>query len=81
MTLRQEIATTTVSEKGQITIPQGLRRRLNIQPGDILEIVEDRGVLVASKRRVRDPLDAVFGILELEEAVDDFVEEIRGPAR
>lgn len=54
---------------------------MNIQPGDILEIVEDRGVLVASRRRARAPLDAVFGILELEEAVDDFVEQIRGPAQ
>jgi AbrB family looped-hinge helix DNA binding protein len=73
------VATATVSEKGQITIPHRLRTRLNIQPGDVLEMTEDHGVLVASKQRRRHPLDDVYGILDLGQSVDDFVEDLRGP--
>jgi len=72
------VLTTTVSEKGQITIPQAVRYRLNIKPGDVLEVAEDHGALVASKQRRRGPLDAVYGILHLGTGVDEFLDEIRG---
>lgn len=57
---------TKVSTKGQIVIPQPLRRRLGIQPGDPLDIAveKDRIVLTAPKRPktrfkariIKDPL-------------------------
>lgn len=76
--IERDVLTTTVSEKGQITIPQALRYRLNIKPGDVLEVAEDHGALVANKQRRRDPLDAVYGILDLGTGVDEFLDEIRG---
>ena len=39
----------TVSEKGQITIPKPLRDRLGIRPGEILDVREEAGRLVATK--------------------------------
>lgn len=41
-----------VSTKGQIVIPQEVRRRLNIKPGDRLVIVgvEDEAILMKAKR-------------------------------
>ena len=47
---------TTVSEKGQITIPKALRETLGIRPGTVLEVAALRGNLIARKRDVEDPL-------------------------
>lgn len=67
-----------VSEKGQVTIPKALRDRLGIRPGTELDFEADRGRLVARKVNAQDPVDAVYGILELEGSVDEFIREIRG---
>jgi AbrB family looped-hinge helix DNA binding protein len=55
---------TKVSTKGQIVIPQPVRRRLGIRPGDPLDISveKDRIVLTAPKRTrfkariIKDPI-------------------------
>lgn len=67
-----------VSEKGQVTIPKALRERLGIRAGTELDFEEERGRLVARKVVAEDPVDAVYGILELEGSVDEFIREIRG---
>jgi antitoxin PrlF len=41
---------TTVSEKGQITIPKALHDKLGIRPGTVLDFDEEHGRLVARKR-------------------------------
>lgn len=69
----------TVSEKGQVTIPKQLRDRLGIVAGTELEFSEDDGRLVARKVRRRDPIDAVYGILDLPAGVDATVDDLRGP--
>ncbi|MGD0837672.1 MAG: AbrB/MazE/SpoVT family DNA-binding domain-containing protein [Polyangia bacterium] len=48
------MATATVTSKGQITIPQEVRRRLNIDAGDRVEFVELPGGEVALKPAVAD---------------------------
>lgn len=68
-----------VSEKGQITIPKPLRDRLGIRSGEVLELHEEGGKLIAAKAVVRDPVDAVYGMLELGTSTDDFVASLRGP--
>ena len=68
----------TVSEKGQVTIPSKLRRKLGIEPGAILEFEAERGRLVGRKASARNPVDDVWGTLTLDEPVDTFVERIRG---
>lgn len=70
----------TVSEKGQITVPKRLRERLGIHPGDRLELVEESGRLVATKSVPggADPVDAVYGILSLDVDTDEAVRALRG---
>jgi len=71
---------TVVSERGQVTIPKELRLRLGIRPGEVLDFEEENGRLVASKVTSTDPVDAVYGIIELEEGTDAFLAEMRGHA-
>ncbi len=68
----------TVSEKGQVTIPKHLRERLGIRPGETLEFDDEDGRLIAVKSSDRDPVDDVFGILEVEGGTDAFVDKLRG---
>ena len=69
---------TTVSERGQITIPKSLRDRLGIRPGQVLEVREDRGKLVLAKRFEASRTDRVYGILELGKTTDELMLELRG---
>ena len=70
---------TTVSEKGQITIPKPLREALGIRPGTVLEVAAVRGNLIAQKREVEDPLLKWRGRGRLPggETVDAYLARIR----
>lgn len=69
---------TTVSEKGQITIPKALRDRLGFRPGQVLEVREDHGRLVMTKRIIKDAWDSVIGILDSGKSTDEIMLELRG---
>jgi len=72
---------TVVSERGQVTIPQRLRTQLGIHQGDVLDFEEEGGRLVATKvTATTDPVDAVYGIIELDRSVDEVLAEMRGYA-
>jgi len=62
---------TTVSEKGQVTIPKRLRERLGIRPGQVLDLEEEQGRLVATKVTPQDPVESVYGILKRGRSTDD----------
>lgn len=68
----------TVSEKGQVTIPKTLRDRLGLRAGTVLEFHEEEGKLVATKVSGRDPVDAVYGILDLSGSTDELITRLRG---
>lgn len=70
--------TTTVSEKGQITIPKPLRERLGLRTGQVLEVREERGRLVLAKKNLQDPVDRVYGILKLGRSTDEIMNMLRG---
>ncbi|MBB4661238.1 AbrB/MazE/SpoVT family DNA-binding domain-containing protein [Conexibacter arvalis] len=69
-----------VSEKGQVTIPKALRDRLGIRAGEVLDFEAERGRLVARKQVENDPVDAVYGILDLGASTDELLTELRGSA-
>ena len=69
---------TTVSEKGQITIPKPLRARLGIRPRQVLEVKEEGGRLVLTKAEYGDPVESVFGILNLGRSTVQVMALLRG---
>ncbi len=69
---------TRVSERGQVTIPKRLRERLGIEPGTELEFDTEGGRLVARKADTRDPVDAVYGVVELPRGTDETLRRLRG---
>ena len=69
---------TIVSEKGQITIPKTLRVRLGIRARQVLEVKEDAGRLIFTKAELADPVESVFGILDLGRSTDQVMTSLRG---
>ncbi len=69
----------TVSSKGQITLPVEIRDQLGLEPGVMVsfELRED-GVFLR-KGASKHPVDRVFGRLRLEKPVDTLLDEMRGP--
>lgn len=69
----------TVSEKGQITIPKPIRERLGIRPGEVLEFDEHPdGIVVARKAASRSPVDELYGVLRVPGGTDELIEGLRG---
>ncbi len=72
----------TVTSKGQITIPVKIRRRLKLEPGQVLEFDEEAPFLKAT--RVFDPGD-MYGVIgacrdsELRVSSAEWLNETRGP--
>ncbi len=70
---------TVVSEKGQITIPKPLRVRMGLRKGQVLDVREERGRLVMTKKGASDdPFDKYFGIFKPGRRTDDIMKELRG---
>ncbi len=69
---------TTVSEKGQITIPKRLRDRLGLRPGTVLDFEESDGRLIGRKLMRADHLDDLVGVIESPGGVDVFLDATRG---
>jgi len=69
-----------VAERGQVTIPKALRKKLGLAPGTVLDFEADDGRLIAVKVQPRGPVDAVFGTLGRGRSTDDVISELRDPA-
>ncbi len=70
----------TISAKGQITVPVEVRNRLGLVPGTPVEFEIRKGEAVLRKgHTAHHPVDRVFGILKLDQPVDDLLDEMRGP--
>ena len=68
----------TLSERGQITIPKKIREKLGLHPGQEVEFEARDGLLIGRKRVVQDCVSRVTGILSPFD-VDQALEESRGP--
>ena len=70
---------TTISTKGQITIPKTIRSRLGLRPGTQMEFTAENGRLVGRKAETeQDPVAAVTGIIGSLD-VDAYLRSTRGP--
>jgi AbrB family looped-hinge helix DNA binding protein len=67
-----------VAERGQVTIPKKLRKRLGIRPGTVLEFHEEEGRLVARKATTTDVVNQIYGSLGKGRRTDDLIDELRG---
>jgi AbrB family looped-hinge helix DNA binding protein len=70
--------TSTVSEKGQVTLPKALRDALGIRTGERIEFTLERDGIKVKKRPDLDGLAALYGSLKLPAPVDQLIDEMRG---
>ncbi len=75
------MASTTVTSKGQVTIPKAVRDRMGLRAGDKVEFVEKDGEFVLCKDIEESPFDKWVGFLKHLEGrtTDEIMEELRGP--
>jgi AbrB family looped-hinge helix DNA binding protein len=78
--MKSTISKSTVSSKGQITVPVEVRNRLGLRPGMVVRFeIRENGVLMRKGSPGRHPVDRVFGTLRLRRPVDVLLDEMRGP--
>ena len=72
--------TSTISSKGQITVPKAVRDRLGLRTGARVEFeLVERGVILRKGRpRGARPVDLVRGILARRVSTDRVIDEMRG---
>jgi len=57
----------TITTKGQVTIPVQLRNQFNLQPGDVLEFSTEDNKIVIVKQK--DDIRAAFGMQRVEKRI------------
>ena len=73
--------TSTISSKGQITVPKGVRDRLGLRTGTTVEFeLVDEGVLLRKGHKGTRPVDRVRGILVRGRSTDQLIDDMRGAA-
>jgi len=70
----------TISSKGQVTVPVEIREQLGLTAGSVVTFeVREGGALMKKGFRGEHPVDAVYGSLKLDRPVDAILDEMRGP--
>jgi len=72
----------TVTSKGQITIPLAVRRKLKLEKGTVLDFDLSADYLKATKSGDRESMRRVIGIARDElrgKSAAELLEEVRGP--
>ncbi|HEY7647642.1 MAG TPA: AbrB/MazE/SpoVT family DNA-binding domain-containing protein [Methylomirabilota bacterium] len=70
----------TVSTKGQVTLPAVIRQKLGLTPGTAVQFeLHEGAVLLRKGSSGAHPVDQVFGRLKLGRPVDALLDEMRGP--
>jgi AbrB family looped-hinge helix DNA binding protein len=77
-----EIMKATLTSKGQITIPAAIRRKLRLEPGQVLDFDENAPFLKAVPVFDEDEMRSVLGCAkgDLGRNAADWLDETRGPA-
>jgi AbrB family looped-hinge helix DNA binding protein len=61
------VLTSSVTSKGQVTIPAELRAKLGIQPGDRVGFLEENGRIVLQRQETA--ISSVFGMIKAKRGV------------
>ena len=72
---------TTVSERGQISLPKAIRTALGIRPGTVLDVAVEDGRITICKREEVDPVHAWRGRGKRQTEItstDDYLTLVRG---
>jgi len=71
----------SVSEKGQVTIPKAIRDRLGLRPGTVIEFRAENGRLIGTKAVAEDVFRKWRGRGQLPGglSVDAYLRRARGP--
>jgi AbrB family looped-hinge helix DNA binding protein len=70
----------TISAKGQITVPASIREKLGLTPGTAVRFeLRAGGALLRKGSAGTHPVDQVFGRLKIRKPVDTLLDEMRGP--
>jgi len=73
--------TSTISSKGQITVPKRVRDRLGLRTGTVVEFeMTDAGVLLRKGHKGMRGVDRVRGILRRERPTSELIDAMRGAA-
>ena len=72
----------TISSKGQITVPREVRKRLGLEPGDRVEFVQEEGrTVIRPARSETNPFEKYIGILGPfpggEEGIKAWIDDMR----
>lgn len=72
--------TSTISSKGQITVPKAVRDKLGLRPGARVEfeLTADGAMLRKGHRAGVRAVDRVLGILKREASTDSLLDDMRG---
>jgi AbrB family looped-hinge helix DNA binding protein len=70
----------TMSSKGQLTVPIELREKLGLEAGTVIRFELRDGAIFMRKGTQSDhPVDRLFGSLRLGKPVDELIDQMRGP--
>ena len=70
----------TMSSKGQLTVPMELREKLGLTAGTVVQFELRDGAVLLRKGASNDhPVDRLFGRLNLGRPVDEILDQMRGP--
>lgn len=69
----------TISSKGQITVPAEIRDQLGLRPGTVVSFeLREGGAFLRKGSSGEHPVDRLFGRLRLDRPVDALLDEMRG---
>ncbi len=70
----------TISSKGQVTVPAQLREKLGLKAGTPVRFELRQGAIILRRGKPAiHPVDALFGKLDLGKPVDEILDDMRGP--
>jgi AbrB family looped-hinge helix DNA binding protein len=82
MQVKMRKYSSSLSSKGQVTVPQEIRKRLGVAPGDRIDfVVEGDRTVIRPSRSEENPFEKYRGVLGPfpggEKGIKDWIEEMR----